>query len=560
MDRRSHAKHNRGRSSSSLSKKKKSDPSEFSNKRVASSGAGNRDSQKKKSEKKISRASGVNPRESLSSVKSGDTVNKEPKERSIGEEVGRSSNSSVASKSNSTVKSGETVHKEPQKDLSGEKVGRSSNSSSSVVSGKDKDKIKNKNKRVKPVESDVQKKGIVSSKSEQDSHGKSKSNQKSDQEQINEQVDEYVQRQAERSKRSEKASVENGKLSESDNSSCNLGSERYAGKRQLQLVAKLCADNGFEPTKKPMRAYPAGFFKQSGLLQKFDKYLSDKLDKGCNLTREQTETVLLNLRKRRESVPFLAGAVTGVPGSGKTTLLRKIQTEAGLNSVVVLSNERHKNSFSQIPACYTAKELLLLDTDIHFEVLLIDEYTLLNNGEILLLQKIVSARVVVLFGDRAQGSSATLGSPEWLQVPVIFSSTKSHRFGKNIAGLCSKQGFDFQGNDQEDQVDHSEYEGSSPETDINLVFTKETQADLLEVGIGSSLVEEVQGNEYDSVTLFIRDEDKDALSDPHLRAVAFTRARVLLYVRIPKHLMLALFNGELNASYQARTNCYGKEQ
>lgn len=337
-----------------------------------------------------------------------------------------------------------------------------------------------------------------------------------------------------------------------------LGSDRYAGKRQLEVVSRICQESGFVATGKPLKRYPEDYFLKSGLLADFDKYLSDRLDKGCNLTKSETETVLKHLRQKRRPQSFLAGSVTGVPGSGKTTLLRKIQTEAGLNSVVILANERHKIRFTQLPACYTAKEILLLRTAIKYDVLLIDEYTLLQNGEILLLQRILEAKVVVLFGDRAQGNSRTADSPEWLQIPVIYSSVKSRRFGKATADFCGKQGFDFEGCDQEDEVQKLDFEGSSPETDINLALTEATIEDLKEVGIECSLVKDVQGNEYDSVSLFIREEDRAALSDPELRSVAFTRHRKLLIVRIPVCLMLSLFNGELNSDYRPQTNHYGK--
>nr|WNS50476.1 triple gene block protein 1 [Beet virus Q] len=339
----------------------------------------------------------------------------------------------------------------------------------------------------------------------------------------------------------------------------NLGSERYTGKRQLEIVSAICADSGFKTTGKPLKRHPADFFERSGLLKEFDKYLSGRLDKGCNLSKEETEIVLVHLRRKRETVPFLAGTISGVPGSGKTTLLRRIQTEAGLNSAVILGNPRHKVSFSNLPSCYTAKEILLLRTEAQFEVLLIDEYTLLTSGEILLLQRIVRASVVILFGDRAQGSSAYLGSPEWVQFPVIYQSDVSHRFGKSTASLCGKQGFDFKGGDHEDEVEECDYEGSSRETDINLVFTEKTANDLLSCGISSSLVEDVQGKEYNSVTLFVLECDREKLADTHLRSVAFTRHKTLLVIRIEKSLFLQLINGELVSDYQPKTYRYGKE-
>ncbi|ALT22303.1 triple gene block protein 1 [Colombian potato soil-borne virus] len=339
----------------------------------------------------------------------------------------------------------------------------------------------------------------------------------------------------------------------------HLGSANYLGRRQLDFVTKLCVESGFKSTGKPLKRYPAEFFKSSGLLEKFDKYLSSRLDKGCNLSQRESEVVLRNLRQKRAEQSFLAGAITGVPGCGKTTLLRKIQCEGGFNSFVILGNPRSKTEFSNLPSCYTAKEILLLGIAIKCEVLLIDEYTLLTSGEILLLQKITNCRILLLFGDRAQGSSNTLSSPEWLQIPVIFQSTTSRRFGKATANLCKRQGFDFEGGDHEDKVVESPYEGSSAPTDINIVFSEDTRRDLGECGIESTLVSDVQGKEYNTVTLFIQDEDRSYLANAHLRSVAFSRHRFLLEIRCNPELFMQLINGELASEQQPQTDRYGPE-
>jgi len=336
----------------------------------------------------------------------------------------------------------------------------------------------------------------------------------------------------------------------------HIGSNKYEGKRDLELVSKFCQEAGFEPTGKPLKRFPADYFEKSRLLAEFDKYLSDKADKGCNLNREETSFVLGQLRKKREGVSFLGGIISGVPGCGKTTLLRKVQTTCGFNSCVVLGNERTKIQFTNLPDCHTVKELLLLPIEIRHDVLLIDEYTLLTNGEILLLQRILGARVVLLFGDKAQGSSVFLSSPEWAKFPIIYYSRTSRRFGKSTASLCSKQGFDFCGGEHEDEVKKQDYEGSSERTEINLVFTKETKEDLSECGIDSTLVVDVQGKEYDSVTLFLREEDKPIVADAHLRAVAFTRHKRLLIVRVEAPLFLQLINGELTSDFRPQTNRY----
>lgn len=326
-------------------------------------------------------------------------------------------------------------------------------------------------------------------------------------------------------------------------------------------LSKICIESGFKPTGKVLRKFSGNHFERSGLAREFDLHLSSKKDKGCNLNKEQTEVVLKKLRTRRKPVDFYGGAVTGVPGSGKSTLLRRLQCEGNIHSVVILGNDRQKHNFSNIPACYSAKEILLLQTQLQFDVLLIDEYTLLNNGEILLLQRILGSKIVVIFGDRAQGSTNSLGSAEWLQFPVVYQSSISRRFGKETAKLCASQGLEFEGNESiEDKVETTDYEGSSEVTDINLVFSTKTQEDLLECNIGSTLVEEVQGAEFDSVTLFILESDEPYLRNKHLVAVALTRQRTRLIVRCDRAVWQNFVTGLLGSAEAPATHRYGSDK
>lgn len=345
-----------------------------------------------------------------------------------------------------------------------------------------------------------------------------------------------------------------------DHETPTLNSDNYRGDlKALQTISKICVESGFEATGRPVKKFPINFFESSGLHAKFCSYLSDNLDKGCNLSRSETEHVLNSLRRKRQAVSFCAAVVSGVPGCGKTTLLKKIQTSAGLRSAVVLGNSALSSQFSNIPFTYTAKEILLLDLEIYFDTLLIDEYTLLSNGEILLLQRICKSRYVFLFGDRAQGSQSTLCSPEWLQIPTVFLSTISRRFGKATADLCKEQGYDFDSNGNQDSVSKVDYEGDSPATEINLVVSEATRADIAECGISSTLAQTVQGKEFESVTVFLLEEDLEILKDPHLLAVLITRHRSLLVLRCPKEVFVSLLTGEFRKEINPTTHTYGKQ-
>lgn len=365
----------------------------------------------------------------------------------------------------------------------------------------------------------------------------------------------------------EKAKAGNAKPGETAETGCGeqfiraLGSDKYKGTRQLEVIGQLARESGFLATGKTLRRYPADHFERTTHLKKYSTYLEENLNSGCNINGVQTESVLRQLKNFKQGTPFLAGSVTGVPGCGKSTLLQKIQFKAGLNSVIVLGNESLKSSFCSVPLCYTAKDLILLDFDLDFDVLLIDEYTLLNSGEILFLQRKCKAKVVIVFGDRAQGSSDTAGSSEFLFFPCVFAAQTSHRFGSEIAKLCGQCGHKFSGSpDIQDKVLYSDYDtGSSETTEANICFTEETQRDLREVDIASTLVEETQGRQFGSVTVFIRSEDREALKDPHWIAVAFTRSNCLT-IRCPPNIEQEIEAGSLQNGYRSRTHTYGPQR
>nr|AAO15519.1 P49 [Peanut clump virus B] len=337
-----------------------------------------------------------------------------------------------------------------------------------------------------------------------------------------------------------------------------LGSEKFIGEDPLKLIARAASEAGFSATGRVMKRFPADVFERSKFIGMYDRYLVNLREKACcSEERKKVQSKLIQLRTLTPTVSFLAGTVTGVPGSGKSTLLKKIQRELP-NSVCLLANKELKNDFAGVPAVFSVEEMLLSAVPSHFNVMLVDEYTLMQSAEILLLQRKVEARIVVLFGDREQGNTNKLTSPEWLHVPIIFSNERSFRFGRQTAEFCREQGFNLQGQGQEDSVIKSEYEGEGEETDINLCFTEETRQDLLEVGVDALLVENVQGKTFSSVSLFVRGSDKSAYSNPHLRLVAVTRHRKLLVLRADPEVwvsfMFATREGE-----QADTHCYGEE-
>nr|QZA75384.1 triple gene block protein 1 [Peanut clump virus] len=343
-----------------------------------------------------------------------------------------------------------------------------------------------------------------------------------------------------------------------DHKQVRLGSDNFVGDDPLKVLSEEALKAGFQHTGKVMKRFPADVFERSKFVGMYDRHLTTLREKACcKKERDQIQSKLIQLRQLKPSCDFLAGTVSGVPGSGKSTLLRNVQKKLR-NSVCLLANKELKSDFAGVPSVFSVEEMLLSAVPSSFNVMLVDEYTLTQSAEILLLQRKLGAKIVVLFGDREQGNTNKLTSPEWLHVPIVFSSDSSHRFGPETAKFCEDQGFSLEGKGGEDKIVKGDYEGEGEETEVNLCFTEETKADLAEVQVEAFLVSSVQGRTFPSVSLFVRENDKSAFSNPHLRLVAITRHRKLLSIRADPEVwvsfMFATREGE-----EVDTHCYGEE-
>ncbi|AAO15499.1 P49 [Indian peanut clump virus] len=337
-----------------------------------------------------------------------------------------------------------------------------------------------------------------------------------------------------------------------------LGSDNFVGDDPLKVIAEEAVAAGFQATGKVMKRFPADVFERSKFIGMYDRHLSALRDKACcKGERDQVQSKLIQTRTLAPTCAFLAGTVTGVPGSGKSTLLKKVQKRLK-NSVCLLANKELKGDFAGVPSVFSVEEMLLTAVPSKFSVMLVDEYTLVQSAEILLLQRKLEAKIVVLFGDREQGNTNKLTSPEWLHVPIVFSSDLSYRFGSETAKFCGDQGFSLQGKGSEDKVVTGDYEGEGEDTEVNLCFTEETKKDLAEVQVEAFLVSSVQGKTFPSVSLFVREGDKQAFSDPHLRLVAITRHRKLLSIRAEPEVWIS-FMFPTREGEKVDTHCYGEE-
>jgi len=327
-----------------------------------------------------------------------------------------------------------------------------------------------------------------------------------------------------------------------------------------QLIHKLCLEAKFQETGQNYMHCPANFFEITKLKPLYDKYLTTCLKKACPTEQERIRAKLFLLRSLRPNVSFKAGIISGVAGSGKSTLIRKL-AEGKTKAITVLANPRLKETdFKGSARTFTLQDVLLSVVPMQADVIVVDEYTLAESAELLLLQRKLKASFMLLVGDVAQGTATSASSLEYLCLPTVYSSQVSHRMGKATAELCKKHGQNFVPCGGEDRVEHGDYEGETDSTDKNLAFTQSTVDDLKECGLDCSLVIDAQGKEYDSVTLFIRNEDREAAAVSHARAVALTRHKKLLVIRAEREIAQAFLIGELSDKPVSNAHKYHNEK
>lgn len=326
----------------------------------------------------------------------------------------------------------------------------------------------------------------------------------------------------------------------------------------LSEVHEKCLKNGFEYSGRQYMRCKANFFELVKLPALFDKHLKGCMAHACHLEKQRIKHKLILLRTLRPSVDFLVGIISGVPGSGKSTLVRELLK--GKHSVVcALANPALVGDYSGIQGVHKMEDIMLSAIPMTADILIIDEYTLAESAEILLLQRKLRASLLLLVGDVAQGTATHASSIEYLALPVVYRSDVSHRLGPETTKLCGKQGNRMVSKGKKDRVTVTDYEGETDATEKNIAFTKATVDDLKDMGYDCSLVKDVQGKEYESVTLFMRNEDRKAVANRHMRLVALTRHKSLLIIRAETEIRQAFMTGDLDiASKSSNSHKYSE--
>lgn len=355
---------------------------------------------------------------------------------------------------------------------------------------------------------------------------------------------------------------ENNKASKPANPRYEANDKRRFSEAEnfAKLIHKYCLEANFTETGQNYMFCQANFFEATKLKPLYDKFLVTCLKGACQVERERIRAKLFLVRSLRPNVSFKAGIVSGVAGSGKSTLIRRL-TEGKTKAVTVLANPRLKETdFKGCARTFTLQDALLSVVPMQADVIVVDEYTLAESAELLLLQRKMKASFLLLVGDVAQGTATSASSLEYLCLPTVYSSQVSHRMGKATAELCMKHGQKFIPKGGDDRVENGDYEGETESTEKNLAFTQETVDDLKECNIDCSLVIDAQGKEYNSVTLFIRNEDREAAADSHARAVALTRHKRLLVIRAEREIAQAFLIGELSSKPVSNAHKYHNEK
>nr|UZP17059.1 ORF2 [Barley stripe mosaic virus] len=323
-----------------------------------------------------------------------------------------------------------------------------------------------------------------------------------------------------------------------------------------QFVHETCLKSDFEYTGRQYFRARSNFFEMIRLTSLYDKHLKECMARACTLERERLKRKLLLVRALKPAVDFLTGIISGVPGSGKSTIVRTL-LKGEFPAVCALANPALMNDYSGIEGVYGLDDLLLSAVPITSDLLIIDEYTLAESAEILLLQRRLRASMVLLVGDVAQGKATTASSIEYLTLPVIYRSETTYRLGQETASLCSKQGNRMVSKGGKDAVIITDYDGETDETEKNIAFTVDTVRDVKDCGYDCALAIDVQGKEFDSVTLFLRNEDRKALADKHLRLVALSRHKSKLIIRADAEIRQAFLTGDIDLSSKAsNAHCY----
>lgn len=320
-------------------------------------------------------------------------------------------------------------------------------------------------------------------------------------------------------------------------------------------IHKFCIEQGFEPTGRQYMRARANLFELVGLRNLYMEHLKKTAAKACNFTKDRIRRKLFLTSNHKPSVDFLVGIVSGVPGCGKSTLVRKL-LDSPISCYVALANPATERDYRGTSNVMTLDDLLLAKVPMSSDLLIVDEYTLAESAEILLLQRRLRSSLVLLVGDVAQGRSNNASNIEYLTLPVIYRKITSHRIGEETAKACSKQGNRIRSAGRKDKLILVDYEGETEETEKNLAFTEETRDDVKDCGYDCSLVSEVQGLEYESVTLFLRNTDRAAASDHHKRTVSMTRHKSLLIIRAEQEIGQPFLMGELSVSSKRPSNAH----
>nr|WKB14783.1 triple gene block protein 1 [Wheat yellow stripe virus] len=276
--------------------------------------------------------------------------------------------------------------------------------------------------------------------------------------------------------------------------------------------------------------------KESGATDNYiDLLTNESFDKPC---RNGQDVSAIKLSKTTGSdVPnewsCRIGLVIGSAGSGKSTLIKKIMDEKVDSRAVLALPNKHllTGVYSGRLGVFLIDDLFTREVEYSkYRTMIIDEFTRVHMCEILVLAAILGVKNVVCFGDPGQNLNFKAGSVANYNFPVLASSYTAHRYGEATADIlnkCNGGGKPVVGNKGvKDEWTFEELMGKIQEMSTILTASEQSRAYLLEDDIEAQTWDEVQGQTFDVVTIFLFDEyDDELICDPNVRTVLLTRAR-----------------------------------
>jgi len=256
------------------------------------------------------------------------------------------------------------------------------------------------------------------------------------------------------------------------------------------------------------------------------------------------------------------GVCVGAPGAGKSTIIKGLLSKVSRSAVVLPNLKLLKAAYSGNPQAFLIDDMYTKPVDFaRYEVLLVDEFTKVHMCEVMVLAAILRVKNVILFGDPHQGMNYKPGSFVYYNFPVLAESHTSHRMPSAIGDAYNKaMGTKVAPKSKAlGEFSVRELLGEIRDRSKILCISKGTKDFLAECDIEADIVTDIQGAEYDVVTLVLKEEyDVKPFCDKSIRCVALSRAKEVLIIQADPVFKSMIENAEFSAPGSVDSSCSGE--